>query len=197
MVLRSTAFRTFILIAGLMVAPLALAPKAMAQVTVFSGADSQATACSLAARHGNATPETLHVCNLALEHEALFGRDLAGTYVNRGVLYLRMEAWDRARADFEEALAIYPTMGEALVNRGAVRIHDRHLKEGVADIDLGLTYNPQQPERAYYNRALAKERLDDVKGAYFDFLKASELAPNWTPPQEELKRYTVARRNAG
>lgn len=197
MVLRSTAFRLSVLIAGLAAGSLLHPPTAAAQVTIFSGSDSQATACSLAARHGNATAETVQACNIALQHEALFGRELAGTYVNRGVLYLRMEAWERARADFNEALEIYPTMGEALINRGAVRIHDRHLKEGVADIDLGLTYNPQQPERAYYNRALAKERLDDVKGAYFDFLKASELAPNWTPPQVELRRYTVAHRDAG
>jgi len=61
----------------------------------------------------------------------------------------------------------------------------------VADIDRGLAYGPEQPEKAYFNRALAKEFLDDTKGAYLDYLKAAELAPTWTAPQVELKRFTV------
>jgi hypothetical protein len=30
-----------------------------------------------------------------------------------------------------------------------------------------------------------------VKGAYYDYLRAAELAPTWAAPQEELKRFSV------
>jgi tetratricopeptide (TPR) repeat protein len=169
-----------------------VATAASAQVTVFSGGASQATSCSLAARHGNATPEALATCTYAIDNEPLNGRDLAGTHVNRGVLYMRNLEWGRAMDDLNIALSIDSRMGEALVNRGALLIAQKRFAEGIAEIDRGLALNPEEPERAYYNRALAEERLNNVKEAYYDYLRASELAPTWTAPQEELKRFSVS-----
>ena len=169
-----------------------VASAASAQVTVFSGNSSEATSCSLAARHGNATPQTIQTCSYAINSEPLSGRDLAGTHVNRGVLYMRTLQWGPALDDLNTALSIDPRMGEALVNRGALLIAQKRFAEGIAEIDRGLALHPEEPERAYYNRALAKERLDDVKGAYYDYLRATEIAPAWTPPQEELKRFSVS-----
>jgi len=168
-----------------------VATAASAQVTVFSGGASQATSCSLAARHGNATLESIGTCTFAIEQESLANRDLAGTHVNRGVLYMRNMDWGRAMDDLNIALSIDPRMGEAMVNRGALLIAQKRFAEGIAEIDRGLALHPEEPERAYYNRALAEERLDNVKGAYYDYLRASELAPTWTAPQEELKRFNV------
>ncbi len=186
------AFRPIVL-ASFVFASL-IAGGACGQVTVFSGSTSQATNCSLAALHGSANAESIATCTVAIEHEPLLGRDLAGTYVNRGVLWMRLSDWRRAMADLDTAVALEPAMGEAWINRGAVLIAQRRLSEGVSDIDRGLAFNPQQPEKAYYNRALAKERLDDLKGAYFDYAKAAELAPAWDAPQLELKRFNISTR---
>ena len=170
---------------------------AAAQVSVFSGS-SMANDCSMRAKRGGPDArEAINVCTIAIEHDNLTGRDLAGTYVNRGVLLLRARDWLGARQDFDTAISIAPTMGEALVNRGASFIAQKRWAEGVADIDQGLTLNPEEPEKAYYNRAIAKEHLDDMKGAYLDYTKASELAPAWTAPQAELKRFTVTPKSAG
>ena len=170
---------------------------ATAQVSVFSGS-SMANECSTLAKRGIGDPrEALSTCTVAIEHDNLTGRDLAGTYVNRGVLRLRGHDWLGARQDFDTATSIAPDMGEALINRGASLIAQKRWAEGVADIDHGLALNPEEPEKAYYNRAIAKEHLDDMKGAYFDYQKASELAPTWTAPQAELKRFTVAQKSAG
>ncbi len=191
MVLQSRAYRAAAVLLALG-ALTGLSTAARGQVTVFSGSDSQASNCSQHAVRGEANENTIHTCTIALEHEPLVGRDLAGTYVNRGVLYLALGAWDRARTDFTTALSLDPKMGEALINLGAINIAQRHWAEGVAEIDRGLSFNPQQPEKAYYNRALAKEKLDDVKGAYLDYMKAAELAPTWELPQVELKRFSVS-----
>lgn len=170
---------------------------ARAQVSVFSGS-SMANECSTLAKRGTVqSREALEVCTVAIEHDNLTGRDLAGTYVNRGVLRLRGQDWLGARQDFDIAISIDPAMGEALVNRGASFIAQKRWAEGVADIDHGLALNPEEPEKAYYNRAIAKEHLDDMKGAYFDYRKASELAPAWSAPQMELKRFTVTPKSVG
>ncbi len=170
---------------------------AQAQVSVFSGS-SMANECSTLAKRGAGDPrEALSVCTVAIEHDNLTGRDLAGTYVNRGVLRLRGHDWLGARQDFDTATSIAPNMGEALVNRGASFIAQKRWAEGEADINRGLALNPEEPEKAYYNRAIAKEHLDDMKGAYFDYLKASELAPTWAAPKAELPRFTVTPKSAG
>ena len=120
--------------------------------------------------------------------------DLAGTYVNRGILYLSRSSFRDARKDFDTALALAPTVGEAYVNRGAALIGERRFADGLTDIDRGLALGPEQPEKAYFNRGLAHEYLDDLKNAYLDYMKAAELKPDWAEPKRQLERFVVSRR---
>lgn len=175
----------------------ALASAAPAQVTVFSSSGTGSFNCSLAAKHGNAMPEAINGCTRAMRDEGLSGRELAGTLTNRGVLYLIAGDYSAAEKDFNDALSIDPGLGEAWVNRGASAIARRQWTAGVADIDKGLQLDPEQPEKAYFNRALAREYLDDLPGAYADYMKATELAPTWELPRAELKRFTVASKVGG
>jgi len=46
-------------------------------------------------------------------------------------------------------------------------------------------------EKAYFNRALAREAAGDVKGAYLDYVKALQLKPEWAPAVKELARFEV------
>jgi len=169
-------------------AALLAAGSASAAVSVLGGGNPQM--CSSAALAGDSTDADLAACTSALL-ELTTARDVAGTHVNRGVLLLRRKDFNGARADFEAAEKIDPTMGEAVVNRGASFIAERRYLEGLTEIDRGLKLNPEEPEKAYYNRALANEGLDDMKGAYLDYMKALELAPNWDAPRKELSRFTV------
>jgi len=41
------------------------------------------------------------------------------------------------------------------------------------------------------NRGLADDYLDDETSAYHDYLKASQLDPDWVWPKTELARFTV------
>jgi tetratricopeptide (TPR) repeat protein len=166
-----------------------------AAVTVMGGglAESCSKAALLASRSAIADDDAIRVCTLAIGSEPLSDRDLAGTHVNRGILYLARSAFRDAKHDFDTALYIEPTMGEAYVNRGAALIGERHFGEGLADIDKGLTLNPEQPEKAYFDRGLAHEYMNDLKSAYLDYLKASELKPDWDVPKKELARFSVTR----
>jgi tetratricopeptide (TPR) repeat protein len=175
-------------------AALLSAGSASAAVSVLG--NGLANQCSAAALAGDASDEDLASCTGAL-FEVNSDQDKAGTLVNRGVLLLRRKAYDAARADFDAAEKLVPTMGEAVVNRGASFIAERRYLEGLTEIDRGLNLNPEEPEKAYYNRALANEGLDDMKAAYLDYMKALELAPNWEDPRRELARFTVENPGAG
>lgn len=153
-----------------------------------------ADSCSRAAIEGREDRAALDSCSAALESQPLVRRDRAGTLVNRGVIHLRRKAYADAGRDFDAALQIEPTFGEAFVNRGAAFIAQRRYREGVAEIDRGLALGPDEPEKAYFNRALANEGLDDMKAAWMDYQKALELRPDWEAPRRELTRFTVSPR---
>jgi tetratricopeptide (TPR) repeat protein len=162
---------------------------ARAAVTVFG--DDHAQACYQAAKNGLGGPSYLDECNQAINFGLLRDRDLAGTYVNRGAVYMTMQAWPEAEADFNHALSLQPNLGEALVNLGAAQIGLHRNQEGVDTISRGLALGSMEPEKAYFNRAIGYEALGDDKHAYYDYLKASQLAPKWVQPREELVRFTV------
>jgi tetratricopeptide (TPR) repeat protein len=163
--------------------------QAKAAVTVYgSGFAAQ---CFHTAKYGGDLRAGIADCARAIETEPLSDRDMAGTYINQGVLYMTLNDYVSAQRDFEEGVKLDPNLGEAFVNLGGVKIAQMHFAEGIADIDHGLALGPEEPEKAYFNRALADEGLDDVKAAYFDYSKAAELKPTWAPPRTELARFTV------
>lgn len=173
-------------------ASLIATPAGAQAVTVLGG--GMARICSDAALSGEADARFEAACTEALSIELLGPRDRAGTFVNRGVLKLRRKAFEAARSDFDAAIDTKPDMGEAYVNRGAAAVGARRYADGLADINKALALGVQEPEKAYYNRALAHEGLDDMKAAYFDYQKAIELKPDWEMPRQELARFTVQRR---
>lgn len=168
------------------------AAAAQGAVTVIGG--GMARQCSVAALNGASDAKSEGICTMALETEMLSLRDRAGTYVNRGVLKLRRKQFADAQWDFNRAIDTKKDLGEAYVNRGAAHVGSKRYSEGLADINKAIELGVEEPEKAYFNRALAYEGLDNLKAAYFDFRKAQELAPAWEQPAKELARYTVERR---
>jgi tetratricopeptide (TPR) repeat protein len=161
-------------------------------VTVIGGGLAQA--CSKAAMAGSSSLRDEAGCTQALETEMLSPRDKAGTYVNRGIMKLRRGLWPQAMADFDLAIRFEPKLGEIYVNRGAALIGQKKYADGLADLNHGIDLGVEEPAKAYYNRALAYEGLDDVKSAYFDYQKAVELNPEWDAPKQQLTRFHVTRR---
>jgi tetratricopeptide (TPR) repeat protein len=181
---RSSAFLVILLWAA--------ASAAQAAVTVIGG--DFANACSRAAVVGESDLSFEALCNDALDYELLNQRDRAGTFVNRGVMRLRRLSYEDARRDFDAAVKLQSNLGEAYVNRGAAKIGLRRYAESLADLDRGIELGASEPEKAYFNRALAHEGVGDLKKAYFDYLKAAELSPDWPDPKRELARFTVSPR---
>ena len=149
--------------------------------------------CSKAAFDGRADRDAIVLCSRSLDEESLVRRDRAGTLVNRGVMFLRAREYSSARADFDRAIALEPTLGEAFVNRGVSLMADKAYAEALAEIDRGLALGVDEPAKAFYNRALVQEGLGDAKAAYYDYRKAQDLAPDWALPARQLTRFTVSR----
>jgi tetratricopeptide (TPR) repeat protein len=147
--------------------------------------------CAEAAEKGRDDSRAVLACTTALEVETLNFRDRARTYVNRGVLQMRQRQFAAARADFDQASDIDPNLGEAYVNRGATYVGEDRYREGVEQIDKGLSLGVKDPEKAFFNRGLAHEGLGDLSAAYRDYSRASELKPDWLAPKTELARFTV------
>ncbi|MEO8813555.1 MAG: tetratricopeptide repeat protein [Caulobacteraceae bacterium] len=165
---------------------------AQGAVSVLGG--GMAEACAKAAIAGRSDPPSMSECDTALDSEVLAPSDRAGTLINRGVMKMRRGAFEAAHVDFDAGIAMAPKMGEGWMNRGAMFVGEKRYKEGLADIDRGLALGVKEPEKAYFNRALAYEGLDDEKSAWLDFKEAETLKPGWALPQRELLRFTVTRR---
>jgi tetratricopeptide (TPR) repeat protein len=204
-VVRRSGFNAAAAAIGLSLAVMVGSAPALADTTVLGG--GQAALCSQAAMavakshedRGRRVPllsgsEALQACDDAIKREVLKRRDLAATHVNRGILRMGKLDVEGARADFERAQSLMPDLPEAYANRGAALIIQGQYREGVAEIGRGLALGAAQPEKSYFNRAIGHEALDDPKSAYFDYLKAAELKPEWGAPQRELARFTVSRR---
>jgi tetratricopeptide (TPR) repeat protein len=179
---------------ALALAILLAAGAARAAETVYatdSGRD-----CYVAAKFGDPQRHGIADCTTAII-AGVSNHDRAGFLVNRGVVYLGYERYNLAIDDFNAAIKLDPNIGEAYTNRGAAEVAKRRFAEGKADIDHGLALGSEEPQKAYFNRGLANEHLGDDKAAYFDYLKASELDPQWTAPKTELSRFTVAGGEAG
>jgi len=171
--------------------PPAAAPKPAADLsTPGSGAviltNPQALACQDAAKVGDFNGAGVQQCTLALGASLLSERDIAAILTDRGAVYLQHRKYELAKTDFDAALKLDASTADAYVDRGAALLGQKQYAEAIADIDRGLALGPDQPEKAYFNRAIADEHLNDLKSAYQDYLKASQLNPKWDAPKREL-----------
>jgi len=167
------------------------AAEAAAGVIVLGSSRSKSCMESAFAR----TPprKAVEVCTAALQDDTLTAQARAGTLVNRGVLLSRAGDHQAALLDYEAAARLDPKLGEVHLNRGSALIRLGRYMEGVAETDRGLALGLREPEKAYFNRAVAREALQDPRGAYLDFRRAARLKPDWPPPRTELARFTVRR----
>lgn len=133
----------------------------------------------------------MRFCDEALAEGVLSQHDTVATYVNRGILKLRRDQVDTAIADFDEAIALDPRQPEAYLNKGSALIRLNNPGEAVRLFTVALEYHTRRPEIAHYGRAIAHETMGNVRAAYNDYRRASELDPDWDDPQTELRRFRV------
>lgn len=68
--------------------------------------------------------------------------DNAVLLANRGFVRLRLGAFDKAIADFDDALKLQPKSARALYGRGVAKIQTNRAKGGESDIDGAVKLAP-------------------------------------------------------
>lgn len=156
----------------------------------------------------------IRLCTLAIQ-EGGEAANRAASYNNRGVLHFEAANYDDALADFTEAVHLDDTLTFAHINRGNIFNLREQWPQAISAfnraIELGIQPRPgragekiESPEssqaravrelaRAHFNRAIAHENLELLREAYLDYLRASQLAPEWEEPRRELERFEVIR----
>ena len=149
--------------------------------------------CYLATFHSSA-PETdrndIVTCDQATAN-ATDDYDHYAALINRGDIRLRMKDYQGAADDSEKAIAMSPGRPNAFINRGAAFIGLRRYEVAIADLDKAIDFDTPDLQIVFYNRAMAKELLGDIRGAYLDYKKAVEVDPKFKLASDELSRFTV------
>ena len=138
--------------------------------------------------------QDLRHCDQAFDEQSLPLYDTVATHVNRGIIRLRFNRTDEAMADFDRAIRLDPRQPEAYLNRGALLIRLNDPDAALPMFSMALEHETSRPALAHYGRAIANEALGNVREAYFDYTRASELAPEWEEPRTELRRFRVVTR---
>lgn len=144
------------------------------------------------ARNASNFVSTERICTRALEEETMTLSNRAATYVNRGILRMRNGQIDAALADYDRALSLNESLGAAYLNRGAALIIADDFAAALEALNQAIELGAQDLHAAYYNRAIAREQSGDVTGAYYDFLEAKELNPEWDLVDRQLSRFSVS-----
>lgn len=180
--------RGLCLAAALVALPL---PAAAGVVVLGAG---NARMCYLAAEApGLARSDDMQRCNDAILEERSDLTRLVSTHVNRGILRLRRGDTAGALRDFDEATRLNPNEPEAYLNRGTILLRDDQVREAIAQFDSAIERQTRRPALAYFGRAVAYEEAGNIRAAYNDYRRASELAPSWDDPRVELTRFRMVR----
>ena len=169
---------------------MAAAVPAGAAVTVLGS--SAARLCFEAAdSRASSALEGVGRCNEALQGN-LSDYDLVATFVNRGILKLRLGEIDASISDFDSALRHNPDEAEAYLNKGMATLRQPDGWQQAASLfGTAISKRTRRPALAYFGRAVANELGGNIRDAYFDYRQASLLDPKWRDPQVELTRFTV------
>jgi|CXWL01.1.fsa_nt_gi tetratricopeptide (TPR) repeat protein len=181
--------RKFLIASAAIAASIVTAAPASAVTMYVGGGPSRD--CYQAARNQRGDNRALELCNESLGAEMLTASGRAATLVNRGIVYLNRGDAARAMVDFDAAIELDPNMAEGHTNRGLVLLRQANYQGAIQAISRGLELDPVEPEKAYYNRAVAFEELQNIRAAYADYRRAAELAPGWDVAQSELTRFRV------
>ncbi|MEE4360209.1 MAG: tetratricopeptide repeat protein [Pseudomonadales bacterium] len=126
------------------------------------------------------------VCTEAIERETLSTTDLAATYCNRGLIFSRSNRTKRAIADFDQALAMDPTLVHALINRGNVMVRAKRFEDALKDYEAAIFYSEGRNPLIFYNRSIVYEKLGRLADAREDLLRALQLRPDSRQYREAL-----------
>jgi tetratricopeptide (TPR) repeat protein len=179
-----------LVVAGLLAAMPAHAADAQ---TGKSPAASCFDAAQMISHSGNALPngldkDALSNCTEALSNK-LATKIRIATLINRGTIEAATGDITSSLADYSNALAMNPNMPDIYINRGTALMRAARYEEARASFDEAVSLGGANTHIAYFNRALAEEKVGNILNAYRDYKRAAALAPDYQPAKKELARF--------
>ncbi len=115
-------------------------------------------------------------CTRNIESGRFTGQNLAVAFTNRGLAYKRKGQWDRAIADYDEAIRLKPDFVFAFTNRGNAYYYKGQFDRAIADFSNAIRLNPGLAE-AFGNRGNVYRKKGQFDRAIKDYNKAIGLNP--------------------
>lgn len=122
-------------------------------------------------------------------------------YYNYAVVLKKMQAYDEAILNYENAIALQPNHAEAYANIGSIYMERREFEKALDQYNKAIFHNPMLAE-AYYNRGVALQELRRHEDALADYDRTLALKPDYylaflnrSVILYELKLKTEAARN--
>jgi len=120
--------------------------------------------------------------------------DLSEILLYRGIAYAFLEDYQRALADFNEALVQNAYNADVYNERGSIwRLHHEY-EHAIIDYNAAIRIDPELTE-AYYNRGLAHEELHHYDEAIIDFSQTITLNPSISQAYEARARIYALQQN--
>jgi len=111
----------------------------------------------------------------------------ADEFNSRGREFLNENEYDRAIADFSEAVKLSPDTYDYYDNRARAYFNKRDFDHAISDYDQMIRLRPDN-YRAYLNRANAYHLNGNIDRAIADLESVLRINPNFPPAQQYLER---------
>lgn len=94
--------------------------------------------------------------------------------------FLQASKWKNGVTLFTHIINKYPDYGRAyMVRAGAREMDNNDLKGAIRDCDTAIKLGPDKLSKAYYDRGLFKQKMEDYKGALDDYNLAINRDPDY------------------
>jgi tetratricopeptide (TPR) repeat protein len=130
--------------------------------TAKAATDSDANDCE----RGSPTVAIV-ACTKIFEDPAEGELNRTAALAARGLAYFRQREYDRAIADYSEAIRINPDYSRAYMRRGSAYLAKREFAAAIADLDAAIRINPGNAE-AFMIRGAAFEASGNLDRAIVD-----------------------------
>ena len=116
-------------------------------------------------------------CTRNIQSGRFTGSNLAVAFMNRGLAYKKKSQWDRAIADYSEAIRLNPDNAQVFNNRGNAYFFDGQWDRALEDYDNAIRLQPNLAE-AFGNRGNVYRKQGQFDRAIAEYGNALHFDPD-------------------